>query len=219
MESISHLMNKVDDVLWRAFTGGFSAGYFNTVGSEETPAIHFLSIQTGIRRGLQNTAGLYGRQGRSTLGRQNLKLFDNTSSLSNPRHDALLSGLHVLQFDWHVLLTQMGWRLHTGVGPLVKDLPKSDVRPPGDNVGWPQTRTLRPRTRKRGLIMRNIVQGMQGAPELKSEELSSSTLDDEDVYRLMRQTETYDFRTGREGTCWSYHVVMSLWYCADHTQP
>lgn len=118
-----------------AFTGGFSAGYFNTVGSAEGfQPVQFVSSRSNRAAPLQRTAKDFmdeedGLLGGSLLTKQELDSFKDDGAVKGVKLDALSAADRVIMDHFILqpsntigkkLLTLLGWKPGIAIGPRKK---------------------------------------------------------------------------------------------------
>lgn len=119
-----------------AFTGGYSAGYFNTVGSKEgwAPST-FTSSRTNRRKDAQlaKPEDFMDDEDRAAAAEaQKLQTQDDFAGLGSTTHDQMRRGLMSDLFRpagetiGMKLLQKMGWRQGQGVGPKVRRKARTD---------------------------------------------------------------------------------------------
>ena len=119
-----------------AFTGGYSAGYFNTVGSKEgwAPST-FTSSRTNRRKDAQlaKPEDFMDDEDRAAAAEaQKLQSQDDFAGLGSTTHDQMRRGLMSDLFRpagetiGMKLLQKMGWRQGQGVGPKVRRKARTD---------------------------------------------------------------------------------------------
>ena len=133
-----------------AFTGGFSAGYFNTVGSKEgwTPSTFISSRQKRFESSRQKPEDFMDEEDMGEFGIaprnvETTKLFSQGES-KEKRNEPVVSTIGVsldsmircsiqdlvvpCQMSIGIrLLKRMGWKEGQGIGPRVRQLPKKKV--------------------------------------------------------------------------------------------
>ena len=135
-----------------AFTGGFSAGYFNTVGSKEgwKPSTFVSSRSKRYESSRQNpedfmdeedlaefgiaprnveTTKLFSREQETNTQKRNMPV---TSVTADSFDSMMISALQDLVVPCRLsigvrLLKKMGWKEGQGIGPRVRQLPKKKV--------------------------------------------------------------------------------------------
>ena len=135
-----------------AFTGGFSAGYFNTVGSKEgwKPSTFVSSRSKRYESSRQNpedfmdeedlaefgiaprnveTTKLFSREQETNTQKRNIPV---TSVTTDSFDSMMISALQDLVVPCRLsigvrLLKKMGWKEGQGIGPRVRQLPKKKV--------------------------------------------------------------------------------------------
>ncbi|KAF4780630.1 hypothetical protein HER10_EVM0000143 [Colletotrichum scovillei] len=140
-----------------AFTGGWSAGYFNTVGSKEgwTPST-FVSSRTNRQKNEPRTSRqrpedyMDEEDLADTAATQNIQTTDPFSSLGasshNRRHASDFTGLARVSGDTMglKLLRKMGWKDGQGIGPKVRRTARLGVMTSTQDVASGNTHLFAP---------------------------------------------------------------------------